>query len=628
MCGIGGVWLRAGAAVEASDLSGTLNRMNKRLEHRGPDEQGTWLDLQVGIGFCHARLAILDLSPTGHQPMLSADGRLAITYNGEIYNCSELRSTLEAHGSRFRGTSDTEVLLEAYRLYGTDVLRHLRGMFAFALFDREEGILFCARDRVGKKPFVYSVTSGGFVFGSEIPAVLAVPGCDTSLDHAALAALLLRNVRHIPDPWTAYRGLRRLRPGHAMIVRAGRIARVWRYWTPDAAPRPIAPAELRDALEESVRLRMVADVPVGALLSGGVDSSAVVGLMRQLSPAPIRTYALGFDRHDEDLRRARVMADRLGCQHREFYFEPTRQLTVFRKMLATYGEPIMLLPLIHTHELCRAVSDDGIKVVLTGNGADELFCGYTGNLRTARFSTWLARLGPLAVGARIVPPSLRGHSMAVLATRPGERKAALYRAAERRGWNRVIAPDVGRTLHNAVAEEAAYWGQFAATSPYIDESNLVALMFENAHSVTIAGDLPAMMASVEVRAPFLDQEVVSLALAVHYREKVPDFKKPERLKQILKTAVTDLVPDDLLYAPKRGFGFGIQERDVLAGPWREIGDELFDEPDNADGLFVSREVKRLWESHGTRMGRPSEEVAKHFAVQLWLRERRTAELRM
>ena len=216
----------------------------------------------------------------------------------------------------------------------------------------------------------------------------------------------------------------------------------------------------------------------------------------------------------------------------------------------------------------------------------------------------------------------------MLAARGGERKAALYRAAERRAWYRVIAPDVRNVLRNAVAEEAAYWGALASTRPYIDESNFVALMLENAHSVTIAGDLPAMMASVEIRAPFLDQEIVSLALAVNYRKKVPHFRRPARLKQILKTAVSDLVPDELLYAPKRGFGFDIQERDVLAGPWRKAGDELFSEPEDADGLFVADEVRRLWRTHATPEGRPSDQVAKHFAIQLWLRARRAAELHL
>jgi asparagine synthase (glutamine-hydrolysing) len=217
---------------------------------------------------------------------------------------------------------------------------------------------------------------------------------------------------------------------------------------------------------------------------------------------------------------------------------------------------------------------------------------------------------------------MRGCALASVAAPAGARKAALYRAAERHTWSRVLAPDAKSLVRNAAAEEAAYWGALAARRPYIDESNFVALMFENAHSVTIASDLPAMLASVEVRAPFLDEKVMSLARAAHYREKVPDFCNPVGLKKILKTAVSDLVPTELLYAPKRGFGFGIQERDVLAGPWRKAGDELFSEPDDADGLFQGRALRRLWQAHSTNAGLPSSEVAKHFAIQLWLHERR------
>jgi asparagine synthase (glutamine-hydrolysing) len=616
------VWLDSPGDRDVLDLSATLARMSKTLEHRGPDDHGVWSDQGLGVGLCHTRLSILDLSPTGHQPMLSGDGRLVITYNGEIYNWPELRDDLESCGARFRGGSDTEVLLEAYRRYGTAVVQHLRGMFAFALFDRAEHTLFCARDHVGKKPFVYSETPGAFVFGSEIPAVLAVPGCDMRLDHSALASLLLHNVRHIPDPWTAYRGVRRLRPGHAMVVRAGKVERQWRYWTPDFSTRSVTPAEVRGALEDSVKRRMVADVPVGALLSGGVDSSAIVGMMSRFSREPVRTYALGFDDKDEDLRRARTIAVRLGTRHREFYFDPARQLEMFKEVLNAYGEPIMLLPLIHTFELCRAVRDDGIKVVLAGNGADELFYGYTGHLATARFSSWLEWLGPLTAGARILPPALRGRMLAPAAALAGDRKAALYRAAERQTWSRVLKPVAKAAVRNVGAEEAGYWGTLVGRRPYIDESNFVALMFENAHSVTIAGDLPAMLASVEVRAPFLDQEVMSLARAAHYREKVPDFRNLAGLKQILKTAVRDLVPPELLFAPKRGFGFGIQERDVLAGPWRKAGDELFSEPDDADGLFDGRALTRLWQAHAANGGGSSSQVAKHFAIQLWLRGRR------
>lgn len=616
MCGIGGIALKAGLEI---DIQSVLTKMLSIQHHRGPDAQGVWWSPSANIGLCHNRLAILDLSDAGNQPMNSFDGLLTIVFNGEIYNWQALRKQLEDKGVNFHTGTDTEVLLEAYRAYGTDLPLYLRGMFSFALFDAMDGSLFCARDRIGKKPFVYAETDYGFAFASEIPAVLAMPGCDTTLNHAAIAGMLLHNVRHIPDPHTAYLGLKRLRPGHAMLIKEGKVDRIWRYWNPRVASEPSTPQRLRELLEESVRLRMVADVPVGALLSGGVDSSSVVNLMRRFSGEPIRTYALGFDKDDEDIRRARVIAEKLGCIHKEFYFEPERQFDIFRQILATYGEPIMLLPLIHTYELCSAIRDDGIKVVLSGHGADELFYGYTGHLRTALISAVLPWLSPLSPLVRLLPENLRRGPVAILAAKAGRRKAAFYRNAEQQAWATIINHDIKKDLINLVAEELEYWGELLPSGPYIDESNFVALMVENTHSVTIASDLPAMMASVEMRAPFLDQEIVSLALATHYRKKVPSFKDSRCLKQILKTAVADLVPHDLLYAPKRGFGMGIQEKMVLKGPWKKYADEVFTSVNDLGGLFDKNGIRQLWKQYDADDTVDSSFIARLFAVQIWSR---------
>jgi asparagine synthase (glutamine-hydrolysing) len=616
MCGIAGMFLRPGASV--AGLGSVLQRMNDVQRHRGPDGEGVWTSPERGIGFGHTRLAILDLSPAGAQPMHSADSALTIVFNGEIYNFADLRARLELHGATFRTRTDTEVLLEGYRQYGTDVLVHLRGMFAFAIFDARDGTLFCARDRIGKKPFVYTESAAGFAFASEIPAVLSMPDCHPVLNHEALAAMLLHNMRHIPDPHTVYRGISRLRPGHALIARAGRIERVWRYWQPHADQGASTPQRLRAILEEAVELRRVADVPVGALLSGGVDSSAIAALMQQRAAVPIKTYALGADPDDEDLHRARRMAERLGCEHKELYFEPERQLRSFRALLATYGEPIMLLPLVHTYELCRAIREDGISVVLAGHGADELFCGYTGHLRVALASRWLGATPALRPLWRALPPEMLGGWAGLMGARPGSRKAALYRRAEAT-WDVVLNPQVRPLLPNLAAEEATYWGSLTPSAAYIEESNFVALLVESTHSVTIAGDLPAMLASVEVRAPFLDQDLIAFALGTPLRSKVGGWTDARRLKQILKTAVEDLVPRDLLYAPKRGFGMGIQERMVLAGPWRKEAEELFTDADPADGLFDPDVIRRLWTAQKEGTGEHTDLLAKLFAIQSWLR---------
>jgi asparagine synthase (glutamine-hydrolysing) len=600
------------------EMRSQLEQMLRVQRHRGPDDEGLWFSADQQTGMCHSRLSILDLSTAGHQPMVSADAQLTIVFNGEIYNHSALRQDLMAQGARFRGHSDTEVLLEAWRHWGVEMLAHLRGMFAFALHDTRTGTLFCARDRVGKKPFVYASTDDFFAFASEIPALRAVPGIDLRLDQDALAAMLLHNLRHLPDPHTVWRGVQRLRAGHAMLVKDGRIEKTWRYWTPHAAAGPTTPARLRALLEETVQLRMQADVPVGALLSGGVDSSAIVALMTRLGQTPVRSYALGFDADDEDLRRARHMASLLGCQHQEFYFDAAHQWSTFEQLLRIHGEPIMLLPLIHAAQLCEHIRDDGIKVVLGGHGADELFYGYTGHVRTARLSALLDLAGPLA--RTLIPTAWRSRNdlLAMLTEPAGTRKALFYRRREQHDWSGVLSLRARASLNNIAATELADWGRACPTGRFIDESNFCALMVENTHSLATSCDLPAMLASVEMRAPFLDQDMIAFALATPPGQKVPWRAPLHRLKWILRQAVADLIPHELLYAPKRGFGSGIAQDAVLRGPWRTHGDRLFAEPHEAGGLFDAGALKAAWQDYTRHGSAGSNVVPKLFAIQQWL----------
>ncbi|WP_257293429.1 asparagine synthase (glutamine-hydrolyzing) [Endozoicomonas sp. YOMI1] len=610
MCAISGIYKKPGHNI---GLKKYLERMLEIQHHRGPDAQGLWLSKAGGVGFAHNRLSILDLSEAGNQPMHSPDGDYSIVFNGEIYNYRELHQQLKAKGSLFRTHSDTEILIEAYRHWGETMLHHLRGMFAFALYDHADGSIFCARDRVGKKPFVYAQTSGGFVFASEIPAVRQVEGVDAGYDHDAIAAMLLHNLRHIPDPHTAYRGIKRLRAGHAMRVRQGTIENIWRYWTPTQSNIPTTPQHLRTTLQEAIALRMRADVPVGALLSGGIDSSAIVAMMQEYVTQPIHTYALGLDRNDEDLRRAKLMAQQLGTIHKEFYFDPEEQWRIFNQLIATYGEPIMLLPLVHTYTLCRAIRDDGVKVVLSGNGADELFYGYSGHINTLRISQVLDKVTPL----RSILKPLKYTRLSWLAVKPGARKAAFYNSIARSTWKHCLSNVAIDTFANRAAEELEYWGQLCPSGHYIDESNFVGLMVENTHSVTIAGDLPAMAASIEIRSPFLDQEVIDFALATPAELKIPDINNKDWLKAILRDSVHDLLPESLLKAPKRGFGSGIQEADLLRGAWRDRAEEVMESPNLVGGLFNKARIQQQWKGflNGDVV---ASQVAKQLALQCWL----------
>ena len=611
MCAISGIYKKPGLPF---DLRVNLENMRNLQHHRGPDACGMWLSVNDAIGLAHNRLSIVDLSEAGNQPMHSADERYTIVFNGEIYNYRELKQLLITKGSRFYTCSDTEVLLEAYRHWGEDMLYHLRGMFAFAIYDHTKSTLFCARDRIGKKPLVYAQTDWGVVFASEIPPLLQIQGIDSAYNHNAIAAMMLHNLRHIPDPHTAYQGIKRLRAGHAMRIKFGRIEQIWRYWTPTQSNEPATPQQLRSILEESVELRMRADVPVGALLSGGIDSSAIVALMQKHATQPIHTYALGFDQDDEDLYRARKMALKLGTIHKEFYFDPEKQWQIFNKLIATYGEPIMLLPLVHAYTLYSAVRDDGIKVVLTGNGADEIFYGYSGHTRIFRLSRFLDYVTPF----RSLLTPLKLTRLNWITAKPGARKSMFYNSIARSTWQDCLSSDAIDTIANSAAEEVDYWGNLCPSQHYIDESNFVALMVENTHSVTTAGDLPAMAASIEVRAPFLDQELIAFALGTPPEMKIPNVNNPNWLKAILRDAVYDLIPESLLKAPKRGFGSGIQEDALLRGAWKSRAEEIMESPNTVDGLFSKDAIRKQWCGflNGDKI---ASQVAKQFAVQCWLR---------
>jgi len=427
--------------------------------------------------------------------------------------------------------------------------------------------------------------------------------------------MLLHNLRHIPDPYTVYKGVMRLRAGHAMIIKEGKIEKVWKYWSPKPNSLASDPDYLRSLLEESVQLRMVADVPVGALLSGGVDSTAVVHLMKQNKKEPVRTYAFGADEYDEDIQRARLVSRKLGTQHKEFYFNPVSQFEIFKSMLAIHGEPIMLLPLIHAYQLSDAIHKDGIKVVLNGNGADELFYGYTGHLNTAKITKVINMFGWL----RHITPKTDHSLLSVFLAKPGQRKAEFYRRKSESLWPNIFRPELVASLENLVAEEMEMWGGIVPNSDFIDESNYLSLLVENTHSVTIASDLPGMMASVEMRAPFLDQEIINAAMGIHFTKKVKGPKDGSQLKNILRKAVMDLVPPEVMHAPKRGFGMGVQERDVLLGPWQRKADKiLLDFP--LPELFNSSAIRAMWlEAKNTKRGQ-WDLLAKLFAIGLWKRE--------
>src|SRR5882724_2755232 len=382
MCGIGG-FLLSRAILSRGSAKSRLWAMIAMLRHRGPDDEGVWTDGRAGLA--HARLSIIDLSPAGHQPMANADETIWITYNGEIYNFAEIRQELEAGGYSFRSRSDTEVIVNGWHAWGPKIFTRLRGMFALAIWDRRSRRLILARDRLGKKPLYYAATSKGFLFGSEIKALLAWPAMQRAPDLSAIDRYL--SLGYVPAPDTAFLGIRKLPAAHYLISEARpdgslgepQLVRYWWLPEPSASWRHRPADELRRELvlrlEEAVRLRLIADVPLGAFLSGGVDSSAVVAMMARAGGGRVKTFSIGFlAKEYDETRYARMVAQRYATEHEEFIVEPDA-VAILPQLVWHYGEPFAdpsAIPTYYVSQMARR----HVTVALNGDGGDEAFLGY------------------------------------------------------------------------------------------------------------------------------------------------------------------------------------------------------------------------------------------------------------
>ncbi|HTQ75002.1 MAG TPA: asparagine synthase (glutamine-hydrolyzing) [Burkholderiales bacterium] len=578
MCGITGAVLPAGAEVD-------LARAVDCLEHRGPDDKGTWSEGGAHLGF--RRLAIIDLSEAGHQPMLSPDGRYVIVFNGEVYNFQELRDALEAKGERFRGHSDTEVLLRLFAREGLErCLTHLRGMFAFAAWDREEKRLSLARDRLGVKPLVYAETPKGFLFGSEIQALFALdPTLSREPDFQGLDQYL--TLQYVPAPRSGFAAVRKLPPAHAMTVRAGRVERVFRYWDLDLEKTGKlgfgeACEAVREQMLEATRLRLVSDVPLGAFLSGGIDSSITVAAMARLGASPLRTFSIGFeDERFNELPHAKEIATHLGTEHHEMMVKADA-VDVMPKMIDHLGEPLAdnsVMPTYYVSKFART----GVTVALTGDGGDEVFAGYRRFYQIRRLE-WLARRGliPLWKGVRRIAVAVEN------ATHPGRSPRAFPAT---RADQMLTLEGVARYQHllaffsdeekedmvtpyfreraGGPTVEAYFAGHFERPGKdmlnrylYLDLTTYLP------EDILFKVDVTSMASSLECRSPFLDYELIEFAATLPGSYKL---SATGRHKHILKEAFAGWLPPGFMDRPKKGFSVPLSRwlREDLADMMRD-----------------------------------------------------------
>lgn len=641
MCGLAG-FLGAHAGEGAAALA---QAMADAIRHRGPDDAGVWTDDEAGIALAHRRLSILDLSPTGHQPMLSASGRWVIVYNGEIYNHEALRRELERAGAapQWRGHSDTETLLACIEAWGVDqALRASVGMFAFAAWDRAERALVLARDRMGEKPLYYGWQGDTFLFGSELKALAAHPAFRREIDPDAVALLLRHNC--IPAPWSIWRGIGKLPPGTWLTVSArAREAEPKAYWSladvaeagqrdPFDGDMHSASIELERVLGDAVAGQMMADVPLGALLSGGIDSSSIVALMQARSSRPVRTFSIGFhEKQFDESAHAAAVAAHLGTDHTELFMGSRDVLDAVPRMPQMYDEPFADSSQLPT-SLVMALARQQVTVALSGDGGDELFGGYNRYLMVPR--AW-SRL-------RLMPQPLRGAL------------GRLLLGVSPRQWDRLGTPlaralgqahlgdklhKLGRSLRQARTIDDLYlalvneWDDAEAMVPaaaqartllarrdawpalQAPEHRMMALdaMTYLPDDILVKVDRAAMAASLETRAPFLDHRVVEFAWRLPLAHKIADGQG----KAVLRRLLYQHVPRALIERPKVGFGVPLDA--WLRTDLRDWAESLLSEQALRDaGLVEPGPVRAAWAEHLSGRRTFGHRLWSVLMVQSWL----------
>ncbi len=611
MCGIVGGWLvdPEGARLEAGVDA---------IAHRGPDGQGIFVAPEAGLGMGHRRLAIIDLSPTGAQPMASDDGRHVLVFNGEIYNYRELRAELEAQGVRFDGSSDTEVLLRLLLARGDDALAALNGIFAFALYDRDADELLLARDAMGVKPLYLRESGEGLVFASELKALVALGGGAQDLDLVALERYL--TFQWCPGEGTPLRDVRKLGPGEAVRARAGRVERRWRWYRSPAFTTRHRPSRSRDAvdgtiahLRAAVHRQLVADVPVGAFLSGGVDSSAVVAFARELAP-DLTCYTIDASggatgvEGAADLPYARRVAAHLGVRLEVVEVRPEDLIGGLAAMVEQLDEPLADPAPLNLRHMCARARADGTKVLLSGTGGDDLFTGYRRHLAVRYEALWAWWPRPLRTALRGSlerfdhrrPLVRRLARLFADADLEGDERLASYFAwARRSDLQALYSPDFAAAVAGVRPAQPMLDVLAEAPAGLDPIQKMLALeqRFYLADHNLVYTDKMSMAEGVEVRVPFLDAELVDYVSHVPTR-----FKQRGRVgKWLLKEAMAPMLPADVLHRPKTGFEVPL--RAWLRGPLRaEMRDLLAPERLARRGLFDPGAVERLIEANeeGTR----------------------------
>jgi len=624
MCGIAGSFAKA-TSLGKTDIEKHATRMIDALRHRGPDDGGVWVDSNMQLSLAHRRLSILDLSPAGHQPMISTSSRYVIVFNGEVYNHLELRLCLKDFV--WRGHSDTETLLAAFDAWGIKVtLQKIEGMFAFAVWDRDLKELTLVRDRIGEKPLYYGWQKNVFLFGSELKALTAHPGWSAEIDQNALT--LFMRYGNVPSPYSIWKGIKKLLPGSMIIIKPntskeGILPEPEFYWqAPKLSERKkdiyhedaIAVDQLDQILRTSIKRQMIADVPIGAFLSGGVDSSTIVAMMQEFSIRPVRTFSIGFTDDDfNEAKYAKVIAEYLGTTHTELYVSPKTMMEVIPNLPRIYDEPFADSSQIATY-LVAALARSDVKVALSGDGGDEIFGGYNRYI-----------YGPLLWGQiRHLPVSIRKMAAKILCgTSPakldllGRYLPCRYRVKSLGDkihklasildsndsedlYLRLISQQSNHESIVVGGSDLEFWANQKASELMANQSGIALserMMFQDLigylpDDILTKVDRASMSVGLETRIPMLNHRVVEFASQLPLHMKIRNGQNKWVLRQVLHR----YLPKEMIERPKQGFGVPLAE--WLRGPLRDWAETLLDESRlRNEGHFRPESIRKRWKEH-------------------------------
>ncbi len=623
MCGIAG-FISKEKNQPLAERTALLDRMCKIITHRGPDEQGTIVRDAAALGM--RRLSIIDLK-SGQQPIFDCSGNLAIVFNGEIYNYQALKKDLESRGHKFKTNSDTETIVHAYEEFGADCVRHLRGMFAFAIYDFAEETLFIARDRVGKKPLFYSLTdAGNFVFGSELKVLLEHKEISKEIDLHALDSYL--TFGYVPEEFCIFKGVHKLAPGHFLIYKRGEIT-TKQYWDFDYPGVSEIKTEaeyieiLREKLKEAVKIRLISEVPLGAFLSGGVDSSAIVGMMSQISDVPVKTFSIGFNEDTfNELKFARVAAKHFGTEHHEFIVTPDL-VEVVDDLVWHFDEPFAdssALPTFMVAKMARSF----VTVVLSGDGGDELFAGYTRYVTDKRRSGLeklprVLRQNLLKPLSQMLPHGAKGKNFLYnTSLDPVDRYIDSVSHFGKLKKNELYSTLLKKNLNGDFGKAERIYRRIAESIGSENPTDKLLYLDSKTYlpsDILTKVDRMSMANSLEARVPLLDHELIEFV------QKIPaEFKlKGLETKYIFKKAMEGIVPYEILYREKQGFGVPINEW-INSQLKDRIHGILSEKRTLTRGYFEPKYIQVLLDEHARNRRDHSHSLWILWMLELWHRQ--------